>query len=259
MATHIKAIHVLKDRLDSHSGVRTWYNKEDSANGYNSVEDTILDFGKHTIRNTGYSLNSPRKIRSSDGYGRRSTGGIAQDETREISSRPVGPGQPVLHNQIERSDVPEMRPSSTSNVPSRNPAIHEDTYLSVEPSQNSLFCNPQLNIDAIDGYVSGIHTSAILNKAFPENVISTLRASQLGLVMDEVEEDSQPRDIDFGLGHRELVRGSTTLEWKESVSSHLRPFKVACNVCNHTPHPLIFGQRFLRKREHYWRKPYPSS
>lgn len=249
------AMHVLKDRLDSHSGVRIWYNQEESTNGYNSVEDTILDLGEHTIRNT----KSPRKLKSSDGHGRRPTGGLAQVKTRENSSRPVETGRPVLHNRNERSLVPETRPSSTSNVPRPNPAIHESTYLSVEPSQNSLFCNPQLNLDAIDGYVGDTYISAIINKEFPENVISASRASQLGLVMDEIEEDSQPKDIDFGLGPRELVQGTTTFEWKESLSSHLRPFKVTCNICNHTPSPLIFGQRFLRKREHYWHRQYPSS
>ena len=144
--------------------------------------------------------------------------------------------------------------------------------MAVQASESVLHLDPNLNSEILQGYINSKTepTSAILNHGFPLNVISQTHAVQLGLHIEyfqdegHVQNDNMDRldanegtQIDFGNGRLKLVIGRVTFVWKHArESTHLKPLKITCLVCEYLPfrNTLVFGKLFLERRNHYWRR-----
>lgn len=152
-------------------------------------------------------------------------------------------------------------------------ALHldEGDYIAVRPSDRVLHLSPSLDYQIVEGYVNSKTSPTSANTCYDitENIISELYAAQLGLQIFYCETDDDnhadigtmerdiEREIDFGNGDVRPVIGSTCFDWKDSPQANgLRPLKVTCLVSRYVPlqTQLVFGQPFLRRREHYWRR-----
>ena len=150
------------------------------------------------------------------------------------------------------------------------PNEEEGDYMAVQPSENLIYLDPDANSVMLQGYVNSEvkPTNAIVNPEFPQNVISQLHATQLGLQIEyfrddygvnvenaENLEEDEEMGIDFGDGDVHLVIGRVTFRWRDSrQSTRLSPLKVSCLVCEYVPFqtPFVFGKKFIDRRRHYW-------
>ena len=201
--------------------------------------------------------------------------GLMTDEHSDIHSRNL-----TRHYSLPTPDLSESSPSriasssvldQNSSLPDGPVLLDEGDYIGVQASDYVLHLDPDLNYEVTGGYINSDTkpTNAILNSQFPQNIISELYAAELGLAIQYFQENDEDnacdgavnkdiaRYINFGNGDLHSVIGRTTFWWrKDQQVSHLRPLKVTCLVSGSSPlkTPLVFGQRYINRRMHYWRR-----
>jgi hypothetical protein len=163
--------------------------------------------------------------------------------------------------KVEVSDrepivTPEGAREASENV---RAVIRGDDYVSVQPRENILKLDLSKHHQSISGYIStGINSfksaTALVDPDLEDNIISQLYANTLGLEIHPLDPDDvrTNQSIAFKDGREVHKVGDTTLTWGHAPSSHKKVFPVHCSVYEYNIKPLIFGQRFLKKRQHYW-------
>lgn len=228
------------------------------------VEDLVLSEVANIIpkRKSSRSLDS-RYVGNSPYHFPRASFNNPSHETLHPQSLQLLSTQrihPSLRPNSERNDGDVERITTTSNhTPQSLPDEdiqdrNNSEYMAVRATENHLRLDTEQVREAVTGYINGSDspTTAKLNASFPENIISEHLAVQLGLQIQNAE-DEDVKEIDFVGGNdyrTEVVRGSVEFVWKESL---LRKRKVICHVCEYCPFPLIFGSSFIQRREYYLR------
>lgn len=275
MKRHMKTMRVWSDRHENFSHGRSQRFGEDHSLALNKVEKMVLDMGESMIsqrastRSASVSATSGGRLISDDASDYEARDNVSHVLIVRRRNSPVhrpppqlSPSQrldPALHPPAASSDRQEAPttelpfPSNPNDSPQH---WNEGDYMAVQPSDNVLYLDADLNSEAITGYInsSSSYTVAKLNQEFPQNVISEQRAAQLGLHVEYYNEE-EGMEIDFGGSNgngRQLVIGKVTFVWTNGQERNLRPLKVTCLVCEYVPFPLIFGQLFLKRRRYYW-------
>ena len=268
-------MRVWSDRHENFGHGRSQRFGEDHGLVLNEVEKMVL--------NMGQSMISQRASISSSIISATSGGRLSDDASDYEARGNVSPVTIVRRkNSPVRRPLPQPSPSQRLNHPLHQPATppdreethtrelpspstlddppqhwNEGDYMAVQPSDNVLYLDADLNSEAITGYINSNSnpTVAKLNQEFSQNVISEQRAAQLSLQVEYYDDEEEGMEIDFGGGNgkgRQLVRGKVIFVWKKGQERNLRPLKVTCLVCEYLPFPLIFGQLFLKRRRYYW-------
>lgn len=195
------------------------------------------------------------------------------NEPNHIQFRDVLQHHRALSTPESSSTSVEASIMQVRGEPDPGGALHwnEGDYIAVRPSDRVLHLSPSLDYQIVEGYVNSKTSPTSANTCYDitENIISELYAAQLGLQIYYCESNDDnhadisvmerdiEREIDFGNGDIHPVIGSTFFNWNDSPQANgLRPLKVTCLVSRYVPlqTQLVFGQPFLRKREHYWRR-----
>ncbi|KAH8592572.1 hypothetical protein B0O99DRAFT_597028 [Bisporella sp. PMI_857] len=172
-----------------------------------------------------------------------------------IASAPE-PRSPSPEIQVVSNNGP---PASTESIPAPPP---ESDFLAVHENSNLLHLDPSANYQAEPGYIttpSGpLSTTAKLDENLSENLITQSFAVAHGLEIEPIDADENAEEgiwVQIGGGKKERCVGKVTVQWSMGADSWKREFPVHCWVCVHEAAvgDLVFGRRFVEKREHYWR------
>lgn len=177
---------------------------------------------------------------------------------RNPPAPPISPTEVVISTQPRLSTAEvQILPGSrnTETATPNSESSSERNYIKVRPSSYLFNLDPFHSVQSESGFINkGLSpVTAIIDAEFEENLISQALVTSLDLHV-ELPEENEEVFVNFGDGSRERSIGTTVLLWGKGPSSHRRPFKVRCLVCMHNVRPLIFGQRFLEKRKHYWER-----
>jgi hypothetical protein len=271
----MKTMRVWSDRHENFGHGRSQRFGEGHGLVLNKVEKMVLDMGQSMISQRASTSSSIISAAS---------GGRLSDDASDYEAR--GNVSPVIivrrRNSPVHRPLPQLSPSQRLNPALHQPATppdreethtrelpfpstlddppqhwNEGDYMAVQPSDNVLYLDADLNSEAITGYINSNSNSTVakLNQEFSQNVISEQRAAQLSLQVEYHNEGEEGMEIDFGGSNgngRQPVLGKVTFVWKKGQKRNLRPLKVTCLVCEYLPFPLIFGQLFLKRRRYYW-------
>lgn len=197
--------------------------------------------------------------------------------TRPISIiiPPIGTLQPQSHQSHSPTTIaPEPRlPSSgisininndlLSQIESMHSPLPEIDFLAVHENSDLLHLDPSANYQAEAGYItttSGpLFTTAKLDENLSENLITQSFAITHGLHIELIDADENTEDgiwVQIGAGKKERCIGKVRLEWGIGADSWKPEFPVHCWVCVHGAEigDLVFGRRFVEKKEHYWKQ-----
>jgi hypothetical protein len=281
MKQHMKTMRIWSDRHQNSSYGRSQRSGEDHSLTLNKVEKMVLDMGDSMV--SPRASTRPASVSATSGS--RLSDYTSDDQAQDnVSPAPTASRRNSLVHQSPLQLSPSQRPDPALHAlaaPSDREETHttdllfpstsdesaqhwnEGDYMAVQPYDNLLYLDADLNSEAITGYInsSSSHIVAKLNHQFSQSVISEQQAEQLGLNVDYYDEEDEDMTIDFGGSSssngngRQLVMGKVTFLWKNGQEQNFRrPLTVTCLVCEHVPFPLIFGQPFLRRRRHYWKE-----
>jgi hypothetical protein len=287
MRNQMKAIHAMRHSQAS-EGSRQSLEDHDAEMTFSHVEQAILEIGREVVtdRASSTTVSSPvtSTVSSNTTFTRPPSGTrrtvlrpsipardlamrnvplpsplIVASPAPQVPARsPISNPPRVRHRQelTPRTEMPQqIAPAEESEVAS--PSSNDGDYIAVHEDMKELHLDPELNSEAAIGYIN-MNTrpvTAFLNEEFPQNIMSQQKATELGLDVDNLEEAEEGMVVDFGLG-QQMVTGEVTFQWKKVQGQRSlgreKPLKIVCLVCESTPAPIIFGQRFLKKRRHYW-------
>ncbi|KAK4238282.1 hypothetical protein C8A03DRAFT_15257 [Achaetomium macrosporum] len=99
------------------------------------------------------------------------------------------------------------------------------------------------------------YTTAYVAENLDGNIISSSRASELGLVVGPPGEDGDVR-FKFDTGQPVHSIGRAVVQWRKSKHSDARypTLTVTCDVCENTSVGLILGRPFLEEQARWWRR-----
>lgn len=165
------------------------------------------------------------------------------------------PLDPTSENQPCPTDT-EIDTTASQHTPSAQGdfiGVYENSYL--------LNLNPSHELLAEPGYIvtplEAISTTALVDSNFGASLISQSYAVRLGLEIEELDANEQESDgvwVDFGDGQRQRAVGKLSLNWNDGLLSSKVSFSVHCWVFEHSSRNVVFGEPFIRKRNHYRRR-----
>lgn len=160
----------------------------------------------------------------------------------------------VQYRAVASSSQGDTQESHGIEEAAAQTANNGEDFMVIGPTENILRLDPSLGVEAVSGHINNQPTliTAQIYHALSETVISRAMVLQLGLTPNEDDSDNEIQHVDFGRNHVEPVVGLVRVSWRKALALHLPPLRVFCLVCEHSPYPLVFGQNFLRRREHYW-------
>jgi hypothetical protein len=175
--------------------------------------------------------------------------------------------QPSISNRSATS-VSDMPEEGSSDFAAQTPAKiqrAEGDYVGVQPSLTMHTLDEGSDAQIHVGFINANRetTSALVYEDFTANVISELQAKMLGLhiewyyrngdgPVDKEHALNGPEEvpIEFGNGDVQPVLGRVAFTWR---TVDWKSFRVTCFVCEYVPvrTPLIFGQPYIKKKNHY--------
>ena len=168
------------------------------------------------------------------------------------NTRMSQPLNPTSENQPCPTDI-EIDTTASHHIPSA-----QDDFISVYENSYLLNLNPSHQFLAESGYIATptgpVSTAALVDSDFGANLISQSYAARLGLEIEELDANEQESGgvwIDFGDGQRQRAVGKLSLNWNDGLLPSKVSFSVHCWVCEHNARNIVFGEPFIRKRNHY--------
>jgi hypothetical protein len=97
-----------------------------------------------------------------------------------------------------------------------------------------------------------IHIQALVDEDIEENLISQLFAVRHGLEIGPLHEAEEGTSVEFDDASMEECIGAVGIQWSPERGS-LKSFSIRCLVLEHKVRGVIFGTRFVNKRDQYRR------
>ena len=143
-----------------------------------------------------------------------------------------------------------------ANVPPSPPERIEGDFLGVTESSSLIQLSRSHESLAESGYImttSGpVFATALVDESQGENLITQEFAASHKLKVDFLDPDSEEGvRVKIDGGKSERCIGSVKLSWSIIGEAYNPPFPVHCWVVTHGIGNLMFGQRFLDKKNHY--------
>jgi len=157
-------------------------------------------------------------------------------------SEPPQRSAEMIETQDPQSSLSQAKRSSQSD------------FLSVQASRYLLKLNSQSPLRAISGYVTTpkgpVQVTGLLDPKLKQNVVSLAFLATLELTIESPDDDKEVTNIDFGNGEIEKSIGQVVLEWSQGAFLTKQPLRVLCLVYEHGIRDFVFGEPFLRRKNH---------
>jgi hypothetical protein len=130
-------------------------------------------------------------------------------------------------------------------------------FINVYENSYFLDLNPSHQLIAEAGYIitpkGPVSTTALIDPSLGENLLSQSYAIRLGLDINDLdaEEEIDGPWVNFEDGQRQRPIGQLRLEWNDGLLASKVSFSVHCWVFEHHMRNVVFGEPFIRKRNHY--------